>query len=677
MPFRPFKIEDRVKIENPLSSMSDEEVRIDATRFVNSRAPFLSDRVDEVRRAALVAKHIRYYECIARGEAPIGVPPVILNNDEKEALVREKTKIISERGMWYVFITVSLAAFLQGFVQSSFSGANVYDGYWRTVSETHTNDHAMGITNGIAYLSAALIGCPLSDPVNQIAGRRGAIFIASVLIAVSSIAAASLPRHDFDENGGGRSTAWKTLVGLRLINGVGMGIKAVSTPILASETAIGYWRGSALLAWQLWVALGIMVSSAFNLIFYNASDPLIALRLTLASPMVPAIFLAISLYFTPESPRFYLRPYRGNYKPEIAYRELKKLRNTELQVLRDLYLVHRSVDFTNTELTPDPKVENKGGAAETEVTAKPKMSVRLNQYFSRYRDLFVNHRLRNSTISSCTVALGQQLCGINIFAFYSSTLFLNVDGGLEYPGVLEDNKQRWLKALLYSFGFGLANFLFGIPAVGTIDTFGRRKWLLVTIPGMAFALLAAALSFQSPVAAVRRNLALAFMIVQTIFYSPAMGPVPFTLASEAFPLSHRENGCSVAIMVNLFFAGIVAWFLPIIDRPLGGSGHRGGGVLGLFSAFNVVAFVLVYFLVEETKQRSLEDLEQIYNVSKRKFAKFQATEHLPWFLKRWFLCYKGERPEFYDDTTNNVTAPEAEVEEVWADARPGSASRYA
>lgn len=32
----------------------------------------------------------------------------------------------------------------------------------------------------------------------------------------------------------------------------GMGIKAVSTPILAGETAVGFWRGSAILAWQLW-----------------------------------------------------------------------------------------------------------------------------------------------------------------------------------------------------------------------------------------------------------------------------------------------------------------------------------------------------------------------------------------------------------------------------------------
>lgn len=33
---------------------------------------------------------------------------------------------------------------------------------------------------------------------------------------------------------------------------LGMGVKAVSTPILASETAVGFWRGTTILAWQLW-----------------------------------------------------------------------------------------------------------------------------------------------------------------------------------------------------------------------------------------------------------------------------------------------------------------------------------------------------------------------------------------------------------------------------------------
>ena len=109
------------------------------------------------------------------------------------------------------------------------------------MSKSHSNPHQMGITNGIAYLAAALIGCHLSDPVNQIAGRRGAILVASILIAGTSIGAACL--QNFDDDGTGESDAWKSLVALRLVNGIGMGIKAVSTPILASETAIGYWRG--------------------------------------------------------------------------------------------------------------------------------------------------------------------------------------------------------------------------------------------------------------------------------------------------------------------------------------------------------------------------------------------------------------------------------------------------
>ena len=158
-------------------------------------------------------------------------------------------------------------------------------------------------------------------------------------------------------------------------------------------------------------------------------------------------------------------------------------------------------------------------------------------------------------------------------------------------------------------------------------------------------------------------------------------------------MSHRENGCSVAITINLFFAGLLAWFYPLLDNALKGNG---GGALGLFAGFNVVAFILVYLFVEETKQRSLEDLEQIYNVSKRKFARFQATVHLPWFLRRWFLCSDEAKPDFYDDTTKDVTRPEEEMVEMsppgspvavltaqdkrlWdvaEDERPGSRSRY-
>jgi hypothetical protein len=136
--------------------VDDKDLADDVRSFVDSNPGFLD--VESVYRAAQVAKYTRHYDEVCNGKRPDGdnlTPP--LNQDEKDALVREKTKIFSEKGMRYIFITVSLAAFLQGFVQSSIAGANVYEGYWRRVSASERYDHEMGITNAIVYLSAALM----------------------------------------------------------------------------------------------------------------------------------------------------------------------------------------------------------------------------------------------------------------------------------------------------------------------------------------------------------------------------------------------------------------------------------------------------------------------------------------------------------------------------------------
>ena len=74
-----------------------------------------------------------------------------------------------------------------------------------------------------------------------------------------------------------------------------------------------------------------------------------------------------------------------------------------------------------------------------------------------------------------------------------------------------------------------------------------------------------------------------------------------------------------------------------------------GGALGLFSGLNVVALVLVFFFVEETKRRSLEDLDLIFAVSKRKFVRFQVMVYLPWFVRRHLLRQHIPKPEFYHD----------------------------
>ena len=143
-------------------------------------------------------------------------------------------------------------------------------------------------------------------------------------------------------------------------------------------------------------------------------------------------------------------------------------------------------------------------------------------------------------------------CGINIIAFYSSTVF-------RQAGASERN------ALIASFGFGLVNFVFAWPAIWTIDTFGRRTLLLFTFPNMAWTLLAAGFSFYIPKeSAAHLGVVALFIYLFAAFYSPGEGPVPFTYSAEVFPLSHREVGMGWAVATCLFWAAVLSISFPAI-----------------------------------------------------------------------------------------------------------------
>lgn len=145
--------------------------------------------------------------------------------------------------------------------------------------------------------------------------------------------------------------------------------------------------------------------------------------------------------------------------------------------------------------------------------------------------------------------------GINIIAFYSSTVFAAV-GATPY------------RALLASFGFGAINFFFAFPAFWTIDTFGRRSLLLFTFPNMAWSLLAAGLFYLLDNPTARVGAVAAFIYIFAAFYSPGEGPVPFAYSAEVFPLSHREVGMSFAVATNLFWAAVLGITFPKILESL-------------------------------------------------------------------------------------------------------------
>lgn len=279
-------------------------------------------------------------------------------------------------------------------------------------------------------------------------------------------------------------------------------------------------------------------------------------------------------------------------------RSLLRLRNNPIQAGRDIYYIHVQLEV------------------EAEFTGS-------GNYVKRFIELFTLPRVRRATLAAFTVMIAQQMCGINIIAFYSSTVFL--DAGASQTGSL------WA-----SWGFGLVNFLFAFPAVWTIDTFGRRSLLLFTFPQMAWTLLAAGLCNLIPGKNGPHLGFVAFFIyLFAAFYSPGEGPVPFTYSAEVFPLSHREMGMAFAVATCLFWAAVLSITFPLMLARLGVTGS-----FGLYALFNVIALVMIFLWLPETKQRTLEELDYIFAVPSRVFMKYQVTKTLPWWIKRWILLRK-------------------------------------
>lgn len=61
------------------------------------------------------------------------------------------------------------------------------------------------------------------------------------------------------------------------------------------------------------------------------------------------------------------------------------------------------------------------------------------------------------------------------------------------------------------------------------------------------------------------------------------------------------------------------------------------GAFGFYAALNVIAFVMIFCFVPETKQRTLEELDYIFAIPTATFIKYQTTKALPWWFKRWIL----------------------------------------
>ncbi|PLB49834.1 sugar transporter family protein [Aspergillus steynii IBT 23096] len=510
-----------------------------------------------------------------------------LSESDKELLRREKTHRWHQPWMMY-FMTILCAgsAIVQGMDQTAVNGAQeFYFGEFNI-----TNRWQQGLLNGAPYLCSALIGCWTTAPLNRWFGRRGCIFISCFISFAASFWMAAA------------HTWWNLLLG-RFLLGFAVGAKSTTTPVYGAECAPAIIRGALVMMWQMWTAFGIMLGYIASVAFMNVhSDSLVGLnwRLMLGSTAIPPMVVCAQVYFCPESPRWYMM--RNRYQD--AFNALCQLRPSTLQAARDLYYIHSAL-----------KIEEK-----------------MREGKQLWREMFTVPRNRRAAQSSFFVMFMQQFCGVNAIMYYSSSMF--IDAGLD---------RRM--ALVTSLGCGITNWIFALPAVYTIDTFGRRNLLLTTFPLMSLFLLFTGFSFYIPdhLQTARTACVATGIYLYMIVYSPGEGPVPFTYSAEAFPLYVRDVGMSFATATTWGFNFIVSLtWLPLRDA------FTPQGAFGWYAAWNIFGWVFCYFCLPETKALSLEELDQVFSVPTRKHAKHY-WEMLPWYFKKYIL--RGDVPaqkQLYD-----------------------------
>lgn len=212
----------------------------------------------------------------------------------------------------------------------------------------------------------------------------------------------------------------------------------------------------------------------------------------------------------------------------------------------------------------------------------------------------------------------QQFCGVNIIAYYSTTIFEN--GGFSRS-----------EALLVSMGGGLINWLFAIPAIYTIDTFGRRNLLLVTFPLMSICMFFTAFSFYIESAKAKMACIATGLYLFMAVYSPGEGPVPFTYSAEAFPLHIRDIGMSSSTAITWGFNFIISFTWPSMQEKF-----KDQGALSWYAAWNIFGWIFAYFLLPETKGLTLEELDHVFGMRNRDHASYYMRK-LPWYLNKYIL----------------------------------------
>ncbi|RKF65079.1 putative metabolite transport protein YwtG [Erysiphe neolycopersici] len=572
------------RLANPLAGYSQNQLTQKGLEFAMKHGMKDPEDIRAFKLGACLAQDFNAYRHIEE-----------LTAQEFNTIERESThKWSLPWSLILVIVLCSFCAAVQGMDETVINGSHIY--FVRefgiddlTISK---NTWLLGLVNAAPYLCCATIGCWLTIPFNNWWGRKGTIIFACIVSAATCIWQSCT------------NTWWHLLIA-RFFLGIGIGPKSATSPIYAAECSPPSVRGALVMQWQLWTAFGLMAGLIADLCFYSVPDSsnIIGLnwRLMMASPCIPALVVICFGFLCPESPRWYM----SKGRVANAYESMVQLRFNKVQAARDVFYIYTLLEAEKT-------------------------GVNLGQ--NKLKEMFTVPRNRRALQASEIVMFLQQFCGANIIGYYSTAIFLRA-------GFSE------VSSLGASLGWGTINFLFSIPAIYTIDTYGRRKLLLMTLPLMSICMLFIGFSFWIEGPAQIACVALGIFLF-AICYSPGASAVPFTYSAEAYPLYIRSEGMSLATSTTWLFNFVLTVTWPSILKDL-----RHQGAFAFYAMWNIIGFFAVLFFVPETKGKSLEELDNVFSIGSTEHAAY-GKRQLIHFIKK-YICRKEvevERVSFSSQT---------------------------
>ncbi len=378
-----------------------------------------------------------------------------------------------------------------------------------------------------------IAGCLFTGVFTDRYGRKPGLLLAAFIFAVSSAGMAF-------------SQGFNSFVIMRFCAGIGVGMASMLSPMYIAEVSPAAVRGRNVAINQLTIVLGILIT---NLVNYGLADKGVdAWRWMFGLGVVPSALFFVGVLWLPESPRWLIK----EGKTAKAEAILNKIGNA--------FYARQSVMEIESSLSN---------------TSNPVKSV-------------FEKSVRPAVIIGITLAVFQQLCGINVVFNYTSTIFESVGANLD-------------RQLFETISIGIVNLLFTLLAMWQVDKLGRRPLMLMGSLGLSVIYIILAVLLQNHFSPGWISI---FVLLAIGIYACSLAPVTWVLISEIFPNKIRGKATSLAVVCLWASYFILVFTFPFLAKMLGTYGP-----FYVYAVICLVGFIFIKNQVHETKGQTLEQLE--------------------------------------------------------------------